>query len=94
MALTSNLFLTHYDPKLVIIVTSDGSSYGVGACILHKMPDETKNPIAHASRTLLPAKKHYSQIGKEALRIIFAVTNFHRYLHGRFFTLQTNHNPI
>ena len=65
-ALTSDLFLAHYDPKLVIIVASVDSSYGVGACILHRMPDVTKMPIAHASRTLLPAEKHYSQIEKDA----------------------------
>ena len=41
-ALTTDLFLMHYDLKLEIIVASDASSYGVGACILHKMPDETK----------------------------------------------------
>ena len=92
-ALTSDLFLTH-DPKLEIIVASDASSYGVGACILHKMPDGTKKPRAYASRALLPAEKHYSQIKKEALGIIFAVTKFHRYLHGRFFTLQTDHKPL
>ena len=76
-ALRSDLFLPQYDPKLEIIVASDASSYGVGACILQKMPDGTKKPIAHASRTLLPAEKHYSQTEKEALGIIFAVTKFH-----------------
>ena len=93
-ALTSDIFLTDYDPKLEIIVASNASSYGVGSCILHKMPDGTKKPIAHVSRTLLPVEKHYSQIEKEALGIIFAVTKFHRYLHGRFFTLQTDHKPL
>ena len=58
------------------------------------MPDGTKKPIAHASRTLLPAEKHYSQIEKKALGIIFAVTKFHRYLHGRFFTQQSDHKPL
>ena len=59
-ALTSNLFLTHFDPKLDLIVASDASSYGIGACILHKMPDGTNKPIAHASRSLLPTEKSYS----------------------------------
>ena len=35
--LTSDLFLTDYDKK--IIVTSDASSYGIGACIMHKLKD-------------------------------------------------------
>ena len=58
------------------------------------MPDGTKKPKAHASRTLLLAENHYSQIELIALGIIFAVTKFHRYLHGRFFTLQTDHRLL
>lgn len=79
--LTADIFLVHYDPKLKIIFAS---TYGVGACILHKMPDGTLKPIAHASRTLLPAEQNYSQIENEVLGIIFAVTRFHRYIYGRF----------
>ena len=35
--------------------------------------------------------KKYSQIEKEALRIIFVVTKFYRFIHGRHFILQIDH---
>ena len=63
------------------------------ASILHKMSDGSHKPVFHASRTLLPAEKNYPQID-ESLGIIFAVTKFHRYIHGRHFTLQMNHKPL
>ena len=92
--LTSDLALTHYDPILNIIVASDASSYGIGACILHKLPDGSRKAVPHPSRSLLPVEKQYSQIEKEALGIIFAVTKFHRYQHGRRFIQQTDHKPL
>ena len=58
--LTSELSLTHHDPKQEIIMASDASEYGIGAVILHKFKDGNTKPVAHASKTLLPAKKKYS----------------------------------
>lgn len=88
------MILTHYDPSKEIVVAADASSYGLGACIMHKFPDGTLKPIYHASRSLLPAEKAYSQIEKEALALIFAVKKFHKMIFGRHFTLQSDHKPL
>lgn len=92
--LQSDLLLTHYNPELEVIVAGDASNAGVGACILHKFPDNSVKAICHAARTLTPAEENYSQIEKEALALIFAVTKFHRMIFGRKFKLQTDHKPL
>ncbi|XP_054746122.1 uncharacterized protein K02A2.6-like [Anastrepha obliqua] len=92
--LSSKLLLTHYDPTKGIIVAADASNYGLGACIFHEFEDGSLKAICHASRSLTPAEKHYSQIEKEALAIIFALTKFHRMIFGRKFKLQTDHKPL
>ena len=52
-----SLSLTHYHPNLDTNVASDANSNGIGACILHKLPNGTRKAITHASRSLLPAEK-------------------------------------
>ena len=76
---TLDFSLTHYNLTLDIIVARDASSYAIGACILHKLPDSSRKAVAHASRSLQPTKRQYSKIEKEALGIIFTVTKFHRW---------------
>ena len=56
--------------------------------------DGTTKPIAHTLRALLPAEKNYSRIEKEALGITFTISKFPRFIHGRHFTLQTDHKPL
>jgi hypothetical protein len=92
--LQTDLLLTHFDPRLDIIVAADASNYGIGACLLHRFPDGSVKAVLHAARTLSKTEQRYSQIEKEGLAIIFAVKKFHRYIFGRHFLLQTDHKPL
>ena len=92
--LTSDLSFAHYNPQSDIIVASDASSHSIGACILHKMPDRSKKTSSTRFTFPIALREALLSDRKEALAIIFAVTKFHRYLHGRFFKLQTDHKPL
>ena len=89
--LTSPRLLVCYDPNKKILLSTDASSYGIGAVLTHQMEDGSEQPIGFA---LSPAEKKYSQLDKEALAIIFGVTRFHHYVYGRHFTLYTDHKPL
>ena len=86
----SDALLTNYDP---LVLACDASDYGVGAILSHIVDCGKERPIAYFSRTLSAAEKHYSQLEKEALAIIFAVKKFHRYLIGRRFTIESDQVP-
>ena len=91
--LTSNA-LTHFDPKLPLVVVADSSAYGIGAVLCHLI-DGKERPICFASRTLTSTERNYAQLEKEALAMVFALRKFHYYLWGQNnFTVITDHKPL
>ena len=92
--MNSPRLLAHYNADNDLTLFCDASPYGVGAVLSHQKEDGTEQPIAFASRSLSPTEKHYSQLDKEALALIFSVKKFYKYLYGRSFTLFTDHKPL
>lgn len=87
--------LAHWDPSLTTYVTCDASPYGVAGMLAQRAAGGGElRPVLHASRTLSPAERNYSQICREGLAIIFAVNKFHDYLYGNKFTLVTDCKPL
>lgn len=81
--------LAYFDPKLETVVQTDASGIGLGAVII-----QNERPVAYISRTLTPIEQRYSQIERECLSIIFAVTRLKQYLTGINFVLTTDHKPL
>jgi hypothetical protein len=51
-------------------------------------------PIAYASRSLNNAERNYPTVEKELLAIVWGCKHFRQYLHGRKFTIVTDHCPL
>ena len=94
LAITSETVLADYNLSLPVELSTDTSSYGLGAVIMHVYPSGTRRPIAYAPRTLNEPEKRHDQIDKEALAIIFGLKWFHLYLYGRHFTIMTDDKPL
>ena len=92
--LASAPIMAHYDGSLPLVLECDASPSGIGAALLHIMPDQSVRPIVYVSRALSQAESHYSQIEREALAIVFAVRRLHQYVYGRRFILRTDHKPL
>lgn len=90
----SDTVLTHYDPKLQLLLAVDASPTGVGAVLSHVYDDGSEKPIQFASQTLSKVQQRYSQIDREAYAIIHGVRKFYNYLYGKKFSLITDNRAV
>ena len=85
------LKLPEFDKSFIL--RTDASDIGLGAVLLQDSEGE-KLPVAYASKKLLDRERNYSVIEKECLGVIWGVSKFHRYLFGKEFILETDHQPL
>jgi hypothetical protein len=81
--------------ELPFILTTDWSRVAVGA-VLSQVNSDTgeEHPVAFASRTLTSAERNYAATEGECLAAKWGTERFFYYLHGRRFTLRTDHAAL
>ena len=52
------------------------------------------DPLIIASRSMYSHERHYAQVEKEMLSVLFGLCKFHHYTYGRDVTVETNHKPL
>ena len=92
-ALTTTPVLVHFDPSKPTAISTDASDVGIGA-ELSQDHGRGFQPVAFESRKLSPAEKNYPTHEKELLAIVHAFKTWAHYLHGRDFTVYTDHRPL
>ncbi|UYV72148.1 K02A2.6-like, partial [Cordylochernes scorpioides] len=92
--LTTEPILAAYDVRKPTMVSSDASSYSLGAVLKQEGKNGIWRPVAYSSRTMTPTEKRYAQIDKEALAITWACEPFQDFLLGKCFRIETDHKPL
>ncbi len=91
--LTSDAIVKLPDVTKDFVLRTDASDRGLSAVLLQEH-DGDLFPVAYASRKLNTAERNYSVTEKECLAIVFGIHKFQRYLYGRKFILETDHQPL
>ncbi|UYV84182.1 hypothetical protein LAZ67_X001460, partial [Cordylochernes scorpioides] len=92
--LTTQHILAAYDVREPTMVSSNASSYGLGAVLKQEGKNGIWRPVAYSSRAMTPTEKRYTQIEKEALAITWACERFQDFLLGKRFRIETDHKPL
>ena len=78
-----------YDPEKEATLWTDASQNCIAAVLT-----QNQHPVIFISRTLSKAETRYSNIEREALAIVWAITRLKHFLAARYFTVATDHRPL
>ena len=92
--MASDQVLALYNPEKETMVSSDASSFGLGAVLMQKQQSGEMRPVAYASRSMTETERRYAQIEKEALAITWALEHWAEFLIGMRFKVETDHKPL
>jgi hypothetical protein len=77
-----------------MILGTDASSYGLGACLTQKDEQGDERPIFFASRLMTDAELKWAQVDKELLAIVWGFERLDNYVYGRKITVRSDHKPL
>ena len=86
--------LTMFRTDSQLVLETDASDLGVGACLKSVAPNGEVGIIAYASKVLNESQRKLSVTRRELYAIIFALERFKTYLLGRHFTIYSDHNSL
>ena len=81
--------LRYFDSRKPVVIQVDASQKGLGAALL-----QDGHPVAFASKALTPTEQRYANIEHEMLACVFRAEQFHTYVFGRSFTIESDHKPL
>ena len=76
-------------PNKEMILQTDASIKGLGACLLQQ-----GKPVYFTSKALTEAQKGYVAIELESLVVTRAMEKFHHFLYSTHFILETDQKPL
>jgi len=86
--------LKRVDPSLPLVLYCDWSEKGIGAVLAQIDAGGVEHLCACSSRSLNKHEKNYCSFKGELLACVWACQVFRQYLHGRHFTIITDHQPL
>lgn len=81
------------DPKLPFVLNCDACKYATGG-VLQQDQGNGLQPVAYRSRKLTPAERNYDTREQEFLALLDCCSYWRHYLHGRRFTLLSDHDSL